>query len=57
MKYGGGIVDVCCVVGLALPGVTVYRCWPDYVFMYAGAALLALVMIGWLLARRPTDDS
>lgn len=52
MKIVGVIVDVLCVAGLALPGVTVYRRWPDFIYLYAGAAMLAFVAVGWLLSPR-----
>jgi hypothetical protein len=55
MKAGTTILDLMCVAGLALPGVTVYRRWPDFIYLYAGAAILALVAVGWLIARSPKD--
>ena len=56
MKTAGVIVDLAVLAGLALPGVTIYRCWPDFLFAYAGAAILAFVLFGLALAgRRPKD--
>lgn len=57
MKLAGAVVDLLCVAGLGLPGVTVYRLWPDFVYAYSGAALLALVLCGWLLSKRSRDAS
>jgi hypothetical protein len=57
MRISGLLVDGLCVMGLALPGVTVYRLWPDFIYLYAGAGLLALVAAGWFLARMSPNDS
>ena len=51
------VLDVICVTGLALPGITIYRRWPDFIFLYAGASLLALLGLARLIVKGPTDDT
>lgn len=55
MKWTAVLVDIILLLALALPGITIYRLAPDFIFAYSGAALLAVIGAGWLLARRPKD--
>lgn len=53
MKASLILVDCLAVIGLILPGITVYKRCPDYIFVYAGAAMLVLLIVGVFMARRP----
>lgn len=57
MRLGEVLLDGLCLIGLGLPALTVYRRWPDFIYAYCGAAVLALLLIGWLLPQRPKHDS
>lgn len=51
------LIEVLTLAGLTLPGVTVYRCWPEFVWMYAGVAILILLSVAWFISKGTRRDA